>query len=67
MAKGKSQAQATAQSTIVAESKQQKEKTKAVVRKLPPALTEDHFKAALEKVCAPTTYDWFCYFPGKIR
>lgn len=44
-----------------------KEKTKVVVRKLPPALTEDNFKAALDKVCDASTYDWLSYYPGKVR
>jgi regulator of nonsense transcripts 3 len=43
-----------------------KERTKVVVRSLPPALAEDAFRKALDKTCEGK-YDWFSYFQGKIR
>lgn len=66
MAKGKAPSPPTAQPSKASEPKL-KEKTKVIVRKLPPALNEESFKAALDKVCPPATYDWFCYYPGKVR
>lgn len=42
------------------------ERTKVVVRNLPPLLTSDSFAEVLEKHAAGT-YDWSSYFPGKVR
>jgi hypothetical protein len=47
-------------------SKAVKERTKVVARSLPPALTEDAFRKAVDKHCEGV-YDWFSYFQGKIR
>jgi len=38
-----------------------------VVRRLPPGLTEDAFKATIDKLLPPGTYNWFSYFQGKVR
>ena len=46
--------------------KQAKEKTKLVVRKLPPALTADSFLAAINKI-AEGKYNWSTYLQGKVR
>lgn len=45
--------------------RQQKERTKVVVRQLPPTLSEESFKVAIDKV-VPDTYNWFSYYPGKV-
>lgn len=45
--------------------KHSKEKTKVVVRRLPPALSEDSFKTVLDKH-VEGKYDWMSYFPGKV-
>lgn len=37
-----------------------------VVRKLPPGLTEEGFRAAVDKV-AIGTYNWLVYNAGKVR
>jgi regulator of nonsense transcripts 3 len=47
-------------------SKLHKDRTKVVVRGLPPSLPEDSFKAAIDKTLEGK-YDWFSYFPGKTR
>jgi regulator of nonsense transcripts 3 len=47
-------------------SKAVKERTKVVVRNLPPALTEDAFKKAIDKYYEDK-YDWFSYYSGKLR
>lgn len=45
--------------------KQNKEKTKVIVRRLPPALSEESFKTILDKY-AEGKYDWVSYYPGKV-
>jgi len=41
-------------------------KTKVVVRKLPPMLAEEGFRAATDKVLAQLPTSWFAYCPGKV-
>ncbi len=41
-------------------------RAQVVVRRLPPGLTEDGFKSALDKV-AEGQYTWFSYHQGKVR
>jgi hypothetical protein len=48
-------------------SKPQNERTKVVVRNLPPTLGLDAFKDVLEKHVAADRYNWLQYYPGKIR
>lgn len=43
-----------------------KEKTKVVVRKLPPGLTEEGFKATIDKLVEGKC-SWFSYYQGKVR
>ena len=47
-------------------SKPPKERTKVVVRNLPPGLTEDAFRAVVDKH-HEGKYDWWSYYAGKIR
>lgn len=47
-------------------SKAVKERTKVVVRNLPPGLTEDAFRKAVDKYYEGK-FDWFSYYPGKVR
>lgn len=42
------------------------DRTKIVVRKLPPYLKEDDFSTELKKHSI-STYEWFAYYPGKAR
>ena len=42
------------------------ERTKVIVRKLPPLLPEADFQAAVDEVCQGK-YNWFSYVPGKLR
>lgn len=44
-----------------------KSKTKVVVRRLPPALTEQGFRQAVGKLLEQLEHDWFEYYPGKVR
>ena len=44
-----------------------REKTKVVVRKLPPAMTEAMFKQVLDSNVASDRYTWFSYYQGKAR
>jgi len=41
-------------------------KTKVLVRKLPPTLTEEQFLQAVEKLIA-NRYSWLSYYAGKAR
>lgn len=41
------------------------QRTKVVVRNLPPALSEASLREAVDKAAAGS-YDWLAYFPGKI-
>jgi hypothetical protein len=41
-------------------------KVKVVVRRLPPALSEEGFRAAAG-LLADLPHDWFAYYPGKVR
>ena len=41
-------------------------RTKVVVRNLPPGLTEDAFRALVDKALAGR-YDWLAFYPGKVR
>ncbi len=43
----------------------QPERCKVVVRKLPPALTQEEFMQALSQ--ASEQYDWTSFVPGKVR
>lgn len=43
-----------------------KPKTKVVVRKLPPALTEEGFRQAVGTLLEELKYDWFSFYPGKV-
>lgn len=43
------------------------ERTKVVVRNLPPTLGLDAFQEVLHKHVAPDSYTWLQYYPGKIR
>lgn len=43
------------------------ERTKVVVRNLPPTLGVEAFKEVLDKHMPPDTYNWLQYYPGKIR
>jgi len=43
------------------------ERTKVVVRNLPPTLGVDAFKDVLEKHASADSYNWLQYYPGKIR
>mmetsp|Transcript_28264 Transcript_28264/g.62052 ORF Transcript_28264/g.62052 Transcript_28264/m.62052 type:complete len:310 (+) Transcript_28264:116-1045(+) len=45
--------------------KQAKEKTKVIVRKLPPGLTEEGFKGTVDKLIQGK-YDWLAYYQGKV-
>ncbi len=42
-------------------------KTKVLVRKLPPGLTEEGFLKAVAGKLDPARYDWFSFFAGKER
>ena len=41
-------------------------KTKVLVRKLPPSLTEEQFLQTVEKLIG-NRYDWLSYYAGKSR
>jgi hypothetical protein len=43
------------------------ERTKVVVRNLPPTLSLDGFRAVLDKHAAPNSIGWLQYIPGKVR
>lgn len=43
------------------------ERTKVVVRNLPPTLGLDAFQEVLHKHVAPDSYTWLQYYPGKLR
>lgn len=43
-----------------------KERTKVVVRKLPPGLNEQGFRAVVEKLIEGR-YTWLAYTEGKVR
>lgn len=43
------------------------ERTKVVVRNLPPTLGAEAFKEVLDKHTSPDAYNWLQYYPGKIR
>lgn len=43
-----------------------RERTKVVVRNLPPALTEDALRAVVDKA-AGGKYGWSAFYPGKVR
>jgi hypothetical protein len=43
------------------------ERTKVVVRNLPPTLGAEAFKDVLDKHMPADTYNWLQYYPGKIR
>lgn len=42
------------------------ERTKVVVRNLPPSLTAEAFQATIDKH-AEGEYNWVAYYPGKVR
>ncbi len=42
------------------------ERTKIVIRKLPPLMDEADLKAEVDSVAADQ-YGWFVFYPGKIR
>jgi len=42
------------------------ERTKVVVRNLPPTLAADAFQSAINKH-AESTYNWLAYYQGKVR
>jgi hypothetical protein len=46
--------------------RQPTERTKVVVRGLPPTLTEEALREAIDKVIAGK-YNWFSYYVGKVR
>lgn len=54
------------QPPVTAMPKQQRQRTKVVVRGLPPGLTEDALRAAVDKA-AGARYGWTAYYPGKAR
>lgn len=60
-----SQTQSSKQIDLIMESKL-RDKCRVIVRKLPPALTEDQFKGALDKV-ASGRYSGMSYHPGQSR
>ena len=41
-------------------------RNKVVVRKLPPGISQEEVRAAIDDVC-PGKYDWFVFVSGKIR
>ena len=41
-------------------------RSKVVVRKLPPGITEEEVRAAIDGV-SQGKYDWFSFVPGKVR
>lgn len=43
-----------------------KERTKVVVRRLPPGLTEEAFKSTIDKL-VEGKYSWLSYWQGKVR
>jgi hypothetical protein len=43
-----------------------KERTKVVVRGLPPALTEDALRGVVDKLVGGR-YGWSAFYPGKVR
>jgi hypothetical protein len=43
------------------------ERTKVVVRNLPPTLGLEAFKEVLDKHIPADSYNWLQYYPGKIR
>lgn len=47
-------------------SKLSQERTKVVVRNLPPTLAAEAFRSTIDKL-AEGSYDWFVYYPGKVR
>ena len=42
------------------------ERTKVVVRKLPPLMSEAEFRDEVDSVAADQ-YDWLSFLPGKVR
>lgn len=44
----------------------QQERTKVVVRNLPPALTEDALRGVVDKLVGGR-YGWSTFYPGKVR
>lgn len=47
-------------------SKSLAERTKVVVRNLPPTLSAEAFQGALDKAAADS-FNWLAYYPGKFR
>uniref|UniRef100_A0A061R8Y4 Regulator of nonsense transcripts 3 n=1 Tax=Tetraselmis sp. GSL018 TaxID=582737 RepID=A0A061R8Y4_9CHLO len=45
---------------------QEQERTKVVVRKLPPELTQEEFQTALDSILDRSRYSWFRFMQGKI-
>jgi hypothetical protein len=43
------------------------ERTKVVVRNLPPTLSQDAFTDVLHKAVAADSYTWLQFYPGKLR
>lgn len=41
-------------------------RTKVLVRNLPPTLSEDGFRAVIDKIVGGR-YDWLAYYPGRVR
>lgn len=54
-------------STIMSSAKLPQERTKVVVRNLPPTLGVEAFKDVLDKHVSADSYTWLQYYPGKIR
>ena len=57
----------TAEAPAAPAAKQQQQRLKAVVRNLPPLLTEEEFLAAAAKACPAHGAGWIRFTPGKVR